>query len=202
MDKRRRPYAVASLSNSFLEPEAFVAPQVRPLLRAKLGQVIRQEGPVAETVLYRRVLKSCGIARAGTRIQKHLQQLLDSLGARRTQEGETVFYSLPGQGLEPGCYRVATQDEDSRREAKEWPAEEIAAAAQAVLEAQFGLLEEDLLRETAKLMGFGRLGPAMEVHLRLGLRRLFEEGLARKDGRGRVTAVEPAQGSEEKPPSP
>jgi len=71
-----------------------------------------------------------------------------------------------------------------------------------VLEAQFGLLEEDLLRETAKLMGFGRLGPAMEVHLRLGLRRLFEEGLARKDGRGRVTAVEPAQGSEEKPPSP
>ena len=201
-DKRRRPYAVASLSNSFLEPEAFVSPQVRPLLRAKLGQVIRQEGPVAETVLYRRVLKSCGIARAGTRIQKHLQQLLDSLGARRTQEGETVFYSLPGQGLEPGCYRVATQDEDSRREAKEWPAEEIAAAAQAVLEAQFGLPEDDLLRETAKLMGFGRLGPAMEVHLRLGLRRLFEEGLARKDGRGRVMAVEPAQGSEEKPPTP
>ena len=68
-------------------------------------------------------------------------------------------------------YRVAGEGDD-KRDARDLPQQEIANAAAAVLQNQIGLPEEDLVRETVRLLGYTRLGtsvrPAMEAGIDCG----------------------------------
>jgi hypothetical protein len=71
---------------------------------------------------------------------------------------------------------------DSKRDWDELPVVEIAAAARVVLERNLGLPRTELVRETGKLLGFGRQGDKVLARLAEGVEVLIARGLARVDG--------------------
>lgn len=64
--------------------------------------------------------------------------------------------------------------------------EEVSVAVKEVLESQFSLLREDLIRETAKLFGYSRLGTIVEASMQKGIDKTIQRGFAKED-RGRVS---------------
>ena len=154
-------YTPAKLSQSTLTPDDFLLPRYAAGIRKKLETVIAAEAPISAALLTRRVVQSYGISRAGSRIQNHLDALLSAMDLLTSTTDDRLFYWRGDQ--DPATYdtfRVAVCDED-RRDARDIPVQEAAAALCQVLRDQISMGREDLIRETAKAMGYARLGTAV-----------------------------------------
>ena len=154
-------YTPAKLKAAQWTSEDFLFPGNRAALRRKLEAVLEAEAPISRNLLLRRVIQSCGIPRSGSRIQKHLLALLDGMDILTTTLEDRVFCWQAHQ--DPASYegfRTATC-EANRRDAKDVPVQEAANALCQVLRDQISMGREDLIRETAKLLGYPRLGSAI-----------------------------------------
>jgi hypothetical protein len=172
-------YSPAKLRETTVTAEDILLPKYAAGLRKKLETVIAKEAPVSKSLLIRRVVQSYGITRAGSRIQRHLDNIMDAMKLKTTQQGEQVFVWTADQDPESyNCYRPALTEED-RRDAREIPVQEAAAAVCQVLEDQISLNQEDLIRESAKLLGYSRLGTAVTA--------VFTEAVRYSAEKGRIT---------------
>ena len=59
--------------------------------------------------------------------------------------------------------------------------EEVSVAVREVLEAQISLSQEDLIRETARLFGYARLGNIVESSMQQGIDKAIQRGFAKKE---------------------
>lgn len=151
-------YQPAKLQEQILTPEEFMEPRRESGIRKKLQKVVDTESPVSQSVLIRRVLQSYGISRSGSRLQGHMHRILQTMDLKTTTRGEEVFYwkanhdpsSYPGFRL--------SGEEESRRDIRDIAVQEIANALCTVLREQISMGHEDLIRETAKKLGYTRLG--------------------------------------------
>ena len=153
---RHYTYAPTVLTPEPMSSEMFLQSSSNYSIVLKTTEVLSFEAPVSESVLMRRVLQSYGITRIGARIQAKMKQILASMGlTTTTQNGETFYWDLhQSPDLYP-YYRISGSDEN-KRDVKDVPVQEAAnAICQALLD-QFSLSEEDLIRESAKLMGYSR----------------------------------------------
>ena len=88
-------------------------------------------------------------------------------------------------GLDPAAYRAFRIPGDSanaRRDATDLPPEEIANAAQHLLNQHISLPMDDLVRETARLFGYQRTGPRVEHAMSRGIALLLRRHTAREEG--------------------
>ena len=158
-------YTPAKLKQSVLNAEDFLLPRYAAGIRKKLEAVIQAEAPVSENLLIKRVVQSYGITRTGSRIQKYMDGILANMDLLTTSSEDRRFYWRADQ--DPTTYdqyRLSVNDED-RRDAKDIPVQEAAAALCRVLYEQVSMGREDLIREAAKAMGFARLGTAVTALL-------------------------------------
>ena len=138
--------------------------------------MVDKEAPISRSLLTRRVLQSCGISRAGSRVQSYLDGLIGEMGLIETSREDQIFYWAKEQAPEKYLlYRVSATEED-RREAKDLPVQEAAAAVCQVLREQISLSEEDLYREAAKLLCYARPGAAVTALLREAIAYAAEKG--------------------------
>lgn len=151
-------YMAAQLRMDALSADAFVHPDNRQGLRRKIQQVIDREAPVSEGTLIRRVVQSYGITRSGSRIQACMDETLKFMRIKSTrQDGQRIFWK---ETQDPEAYFVfrLSGEGENRRDIRDVPVQETAAAAAWVLYQQGGMQAEDLIRETAKALGYARLG--------------------------------------------
>ena len=154
-------YAPAKLRESFVTADDLLLPKYAAGIRKKLETVVAKEAPVAKSILVRRVVQSYGITRAGSRITAYLDKMIDGMGLKTHQQDDMTFYWAPEQDPETYfTYRPAPSEED-RRDIKEVPVQEAAGAVCQVLEDQISLSQDDLIRESAKLLGYTRLGTSV-----------------------------------------
>ncbi len=78
--------------------------------------------------------------------------------------------------------RAADDAAENRRDAAEIPLAEVAAAAAVVLARNVGLPVDDLVREAARLLGFGRLGERVQQRMRAGIDVLIARGGCKVEG--------------------
>lgn len=156
---------------SLMEPEADV------LLKSKIAQVIEAESPVAATVIAKKVLIACGAKRAGSKLQKRIVQLCDSMELPCTVEGKERFYWKAGSEPDQySSYRIGV------REAAAIPCQESANAVQEALAGGETLSSTELARRAAYLMGYSRMGAAVEEAMYRGIEEACRRGaVARKD---------------------
>ena len=154
--------------------EAFLEDRNRPRIVKQLTEVINTEAPINKELLYRRVLDAWNIGRTGTRVVAHLDSLLSQTGALKRRRGSRVFLWQPSQ--DPTAYHAyrLPQNEADKRDAEDLPPEEVAACMIALLAQQLSLPRPDLIKETARIFGFARLGAKVEEALEAGV----EVGLA------------------------
>jgi hypothetical protein len=154
-------YTPAKLRENLVSAEDILLPKYAAGIRKKLDTVISKEAPIAKSLLIRRVIQSYGITRSGVRIQTYLDKLIEGMNLQTTQQEDMIFYWAPGQDPETYFTYRPTATEEDRRDAREIPVQEAAGAVRQVLEDQISLNQEDLIRESAKLMGYTRLGSAV-----------------------------------------
>ncbi len=171
-------YEPAVLAEETLSAEDFVRPISTKRILEKICAVIEKEAPVCEPLLTRRVVQSFGIARAGSRIQNRMTQILNNAELNRTQsDGQLVFWKT---GQDPESYTGfrASSGEKTKREARDVPVLEAANAICQVLYDQISLPEDDLIREAARMMGYNRLGSVVT--------ELFRKAILCAKGQGRI----------------
>jgi hypothetical protein len=96
---------------------------------------------------------------------------------------EGTFLWSPSQDTRSfTLFRIPGENEGSRRDAEDLPPQEIANAALHVLEQHVSLPVADLVRETARLLGYQRTGPAVDKAIRVGIRVLVKNLGAKEEG--------------------
>lgn len=160
-----------------VDANLFTEPQYRQRVVAAINKVLEQEAPIRESLLIRRVSQAFGFARAGSRIQAYLVSLLSTMRLPVTeQNGERFYWSKSQDPNSYSRYRVAGTG-DSKRDIRDLPCQEIANAAAAVLRSQVGLPADDLIRETARLLGYARIGTSVKPSVEAGLHYGIQKGL-------------------------
>lgn len=171
-------YEPTALKEEVISAEDFVQPRYTRRIQEKICRVIEKEAPVSESLLTRRVVQSFGIARAGNRIQSRMTQIMNNTRLNCTRsDGQLVFWKT-GQTPESYTGFRASGEGKAKREARDVPVQEAANAICRVLYEQISLLEEDLIREAARLMGYSRLGSVVT--------ELFQKAILSAKRQGRI----------------
>lgn len=153
----------------FMSADTFVEPWNKRDIQSKISLVVQTEAPLSLSMLTKRVVQSYGIARAGSRIQAHMNAILKYMNLKSTRQEDTVLYWMSEQ--DPDAYigfRTSGEGEN-HRDVRDVPVQEVANAVCAVLYEQISMGQEDLLRETAKMLGYTRLGGNVLSVLALGI---------------------------------
>ena len=155
----------------------FYEPGSAGVLVAQLRQVIEEEGPILEAVLFRRMARAWGLERTGSRIAERLRNMVPATCVK-TSEASATFYWPSGADPETWRkFRVADQEESSRRNVAEVSLQEIGAVALHVLDHGGGAASGDIARSVCRLLGMARtpvdaearVVQAMEVLVQLRL---------------------------------
>jgi len=169
-------YQAATVPVKLLSADAFIEPWNERDIQSKIQLVINAEAPVSLTMLTKRVVQSYGIARAGSRIQGHLNTILRKMNPQTTTQEDTVFFWKKDQNPDAYIGFRVSGDGDNRRDVRDVPVQEIANAIYAVLYEQISMGQEDLLRETANKLGYTRLGNNVLSALTLGIQYAQTQG--------------------------
>lgn len=162
-------YKLASIPGG--KPNDFYEHSASSWLRAQLEGVINSEGPILEAVLFRRVARAWGLMRTGNRIEERLRGLLER-NVQRTKESGGVFY-WPTD-TDPKTwegFRVADENEDSKRGIDEISLEELANMALFLLKEHGSSSATELARSICRLQGIGRMSSDAEARIRAACKK-------------------------------
>lgn len=163
-----------------MNAEEFLLPSHTELIMRQIGGILECEAPISRTQLSRRVLSLWGITRIGSRIDAHLTDLFSRMKLPSTGKGKELFFWRPDQI--PSDYMNYRA---SMTSAADICPEEVSVAVKEVLEAQISLSREDLVKETARLLGFSRMGCVVEASMSCGINMAIFRGFA-EEGNERV----------------
>lgn len=157
------PLTVISFSDEFFESRR------ENKIQNQIRQVIQTEAPICQNLLSKRILTAWGITRLGVRLNDYLNSLYAQMSLKFTRQNGTFVYWRDDQM--PEIYKTfrIPGDDENKRNAEDLPKEEIAAAIVEILKNQISLPAEDLIKETARLFGYARLGGNVEQAMKMGI---------------------------------
>jgi len=159
----------------------FYSPLFTQDIKRVLEEVVDHEGPIVSTLAAKRVASCWDISRLGNRVLERVMRIAEISRIGKKHHGDKIYFWPDGiDPLEYHMYRVNGSDPESRRDASDFPPEEVANAAFAVIESQVSLPVDDLLQETSRLLGFKRTGPDVDRAMRAGVKVLLERGSAKE----------------------
>jgi hypothetical protein len=178
--ERYRPVEIRPGAGS---QEEFYEPAANWTIRKLLIDVVRQEGPISLTLAARRVAGYWGFERVRAKALRRIRHLIprDEVLVQSTDAG--VF--LWPRDLDPknfSSFRVPDAAGNGARDAIDLPLEEIGSAVVYLLELNMSTPLEELVRETARLFGFGRVGTLVADRIHAAVNALIERGVARAEG--------------------
>jgi len=150
-------------------------------VRRLLPQLVRGEGPLHMELAFRRMNSAFRLSRATRAFRAAFQEEVDAAGKDRIdvrgdflwpKGRDTVRVRAPVDGVA-----------ESFRPIEYIPPEEVLTALKMVAGYSLGIREETLLNETARLLGFKRMGPNILEALRVVYREAIDSGaLGLEDG--------------------
>ncbi len=149
------PYMAAAIPNGRRTPDDLFAPRHLAELGKVVEQVLAAEAPMHVDLLARRVGGYFGIGRVTQRVTDQVRNALSGRG--RYGDEQQVVWRLDQDPDAVPAVRVAGHGPTARREIAEVPLSELAAAARIVVERAHGIAANELVRDSARLLGFPRL---------------------------------------------
>lgn len=147
-----------------------------PTLTHQMMQVIDGEGPIAESILFRKVARAWGLERTGSRIVERLKALVPS-STGRTQEGSATFYwpkSVKAGSLNQ--IRIAADSSESKRHVDEVCVEELSALVLHVLRQAGSAPRQDVARSVCRMVGMSAATTPAVARVSLGINSLIGSG--------------------------
>lgn len=142
-------------------------------IRKVIMDIIKNEAPISKKLLTKKVVAAWNITRLGSRVENRLTGILQDLrhgsNIKKTNVGDMSYYWRTDQNPEDYIeYRVANEEKD-KRNMEDIPPYEIANAMREIISSQISLSKNDMIRETAKVFGFSRIGAVMEAACVMGI---------------------------------
>ena len=174
------PYPVGS---ALSQPEDLYASSSEERIRNLIAEIVRHEGPVSLRLAVRRLAAHWGLKRTTEKLTKHARGLLSKklVHLRSSSAGDFLW----PVGSDPESYsgfRVPGSNPESCRSAEDLPVEEIANAALFVLKQSISAPEDEVVRETSRLLGFHRTSEAIVKRMKAGIVLLIKRGVVIRDG--------------------
>ncbi|MDF1661319.1 MAG: DUF4011 domain-containing protein [Planctomycetota bacterium] len=151
-------------------------------LRQFIQEVIEHEAPIHFQELLNRASSYWDIPRQIRSIKKRLRTILQHPLMVEQMEARGEFYWL--KDCDPATYKVVRdfRSDGSLRKFSMICPEEVVAGARLVLERSISLPREQLVKDTAKILGFSRVGQKSKVRVETAIAQLIEQGQAKQDG--------------------
>jgi hypothetical protein len=152
-------------------------------IRARLIEVVRQEGPISLRLAARRVAASWGFERVRSPAVDRIRRLIAQTEVRLqvTDAGEFLWPKETDPASFVG-FRIPDANGNGMRQADDLPLEEIGNAAAHLLEHHMSAPLDEVVRETARLFGFQRVGRVVDERIQKGIESLVGRGIARLEG--------------------
>lgn len=163
-------YSYAALARQGT-PEQFYRATAQTLGRV-LAKVVEQEGPVHFGAACRRVAGCWGVTRVGRSVQARVHEVAQILANRQYLQYRDEFLWPLRAG--PVVVRRPAPGQ-APRPIEEIALEEIAQAAYLCLEDAYSLSREDLVTQTARLLGYDRAGDKLRERILLALDQLLRD---------------------------
>ncbi|MDH0736061.1 DUF3320 domain-containing protein [Achromobacter spanius] len=174
-------YQLADLSAAGGDPDAFYSRANNAQLAEQLRLVIDTEGPIAETVLHRKVARAWGLERTGVRIVERLRTLTP-MEVGQTDEGEATFYWPAGVTPETwDGFRGASDDDATRRRVDDVCIQELANGVLHVLAMTGNAPKADVIKSVCRLLGMSRTLADAEARIAHAIAGLAQRGVVREE---------------------
>ncbi len=176
------PYAVAYVPAGRRSPNDLFAPKHVAELQKIIEQVLAAEAPMHISLLTRRVAMYFGVAKPTSEIAARVAEVGQDMFAACWEPN--VVWRRDQKHHDLPSVRVAASNPQTRRDVTQVPLMEIAAAIRVVTERAQGIAAADLVRESAKLLGFARFTADVKSRIERGLEvATFANAVAMVDGR-------------------
>ena len=144
--------------------------------------VIGTEAPVSTDVLIKKVISAFDITRVTEKAENRVRVALAELPVTEIDGFLWQNDVMPDSFT---SYRTPAEG-DEKRSMDEIPPQEIANAVKEIIKEQISMTREDLVRVTAAVFGYNRIGGAIESAAEKGIAYAIEKGFV-KDENGRVS---------------
>ncbi len=149
------PYVAAAIPAGRRAPDDMFAARHGAELGKVVEQVLAAEAPMHVDLLARRVGAYFGVGRMTPEVSAQVKAAITGRGRLGDEQG-VVWRVDQDPATLPGV-RVASSAPGTRRDIAEVPLSELAAAARVVVERAGGISSADLVRDAARLLGYGRI---------------------------------------------
>src|SRR5690606_22280068 len=158
--------------------DAFYNPARGQRLAKLILDILEVEAPMSIALLARRVIPMWGISRRTSRVDERLSEVLAELAnAGRVMLLDRFIWLAEQDPANYAGFRVPANADDRPRDLEDIPPQELANACLTVLRQQISLPVEDLVRETARLLGFARLPNRATEHIEPAIDLLRQKNL-------------------------
>ncbi len=174
------PFVMKELKGT---PDDFYDARSDASIQGLIEAVVSKEGPVPLELVARRVAAHWAVGRVTSRAVSRIEGLAWKSNVKVVRGREATIHWPPTQGPQTySLFRIPAESEDSKRSAEHLPPQEVANAVLYVLEQHVSLPRAELVRETARLLGYQRTGTAVEKAMMTGINLLLEKGTAKEGG--------------------
>lgn len=149
-------------------------------IKSQILQIIDSESPILLSYLSKRICSNWGISRITAAVSNTIDKVISELDVKKTSENDDiVLWSNEIDSEKYLSFRV-----DDARESTEIPLVEYANAVKYVLQTELSLPLDDLKRNTAKQLGFSKLGARVSDLIDMAMSQLVtKQGIVEKDGK-------------------
>jgi hypothetical protein len=177
--KYRESYSICELPlyNASAQFDILNSKAFKDSVANDITSILQKEAPISKVLLCRRILQAWSISRLGSRIEAFFDLLFKQMNIPHTQ-GRQRFYWYINQ--DPAAYiKYRVSDNDAhRRDASDISPEEVSNAIREILENNISLSKVDLIKESAKLLGYNRIGGNVELSMMDGIMKAVDRGFA------------------------
>lgn len=170
-----KTYEIADLEYVELPGEYFYHIESSKIIREQIEQIIVKEAPISLPQLTRKIAHAWGFSRSGRKIEDVVLQNVRAEQLPTSKSGDIRFVWRDDE--QRYTYQSYRPGKVESRQINDICHQEAGNAMTALMRQSLSLPKDDLIRETAKLFGFTRLGTNVMARLELTLDYLKETGV-------------------------
>ncbi len=154
--------------------ESFYQSQNTAKIRSSIEKIVAAEAPISKKLLSKKLVNAWQMTRVGSKVDSIIEGNLNAIPLKLSRTNNELFIWHVEQ--DPNTYSQFRVSETDKRTMDDICQQEVANAVTDILRNQISISKTDLIRETAKLFGFSRLGATIETSVSAGIEEAVKRG--------------------------